>query len=86
MRDEILNDVIEKYKSGEIEYWSLWEISRVMRNMNLNEKYEEMLTALIENSKGRKRLSAITSLVENYSRNNNKQGIRNLLNTYYEGK
>ncbi|MCK5851498.1 tetratricopeptide repeat protein, partial [bacterium] len=86
VRDEILKDIIEKYKSGEMEYWSLWSISRVMRNMNLNEKYEEMLTMLIENSKGRKRSSAISSLIENYSRNNNKQGIRNLVSTYYEGK
>jgi len=86
VRDEILNDIIKKYKSGEIEYWSLWQVSRVMQNMNLNEKYEEMLTTLIENSKGRKRLTAISSLVENYSRNNNKQGIRNLVNTYYEGR
>jgi len=86
LRDKILNQVIEKYKNGEIEYWSLWNISRAMREMNLNDKYEEMLTLLIEKSKGRKRTSAISSLVNNYGRNNNKQGIRNLVNTYFEGK
>ena len=86
LRDEILNDIIEKYKSGEIEYWSLWSISRVMRNMDLDEKYEEMLTMLIKNSKGRKRSAAISSLINNYGRKNNKQGIRNLINTYYEGR
>jgi len=86
LRDEIINDVIEKCKNGKLPSSSLWNLSNIMRKLNLNEKYEEMLTILIENSKGRKQSSAISMLYENYKRNDNEQGIRDLVNTYYEGK
>ncbi|RLD08091.1 MAG: hypothetical protein DRI44_10245, partial [Chlamydiae bacterium] len=86
LRDEIINDVIEKYKNGKLPYHSLWNLSDAMRGLNLDEKFKEIFKLLIENSKGSKRSSAITMLYENYKRNNNEQGIRDLVNTYFVGK
>jgi tetratricopeptide (TPR) repeat protein len=86
LRDEILDNILEKYKSGELPYWSLWQISNIMRKLDLNDKYVEILKLAVENSKGRKRQNAISSLVQNYRRNNDKQGIQDLINNYFTGK
>jgi len=84
--DDILNELVEKCKDGKIESWSLWSISRMMQELNMDDKYEEIAKVIIDNSKGDRQTDAICQLGWWYMSNNNTSGVKNLIATHFEGK